>query len=202
MTTRLATSTGHNEFWLSVIRWLVAHPMLHPLSFGPLVDFFHHQKFERGDSPTDFTPTGRSPERVLQDMHRWHADLRKVTLTGDVNLFVPADMKPFRYLDSLDGSEWSVTQITSKAGLAEEGRALRHCVLSYSKFCQRGETTIWSLSVVRKNSNRSKKVLTIEVSPKTRMIREIRGRSNRNPRLSELAIIRRWASEQGLRLNR
>lgn len=199
LTTRLATTTDHNEFWLSVIRWLVAHPMLHPLSFGPLVDFFHHQKFEQTDSPTDFTPLGYSPERVLSDMHRWHAGLRKFTVPDDQKLFARIDVDPFSFLDSSNNSQWSINQILTSGGLAEEGRTLRHCVLSYEKLCARGETTIWSMSVIRRNTNRSRKVLTIEVSPNARAIRQVRGRSNRNPRSRETAIIRRWAREQGLR---
>jgi hypothetical protein len=46
LATRVGTSFEHKEFWSSVIRFFVAHPLLAPVHYGPIIDFLHQQKFE------------------------------------------------------------------------------------------------------------------------------------------------------------
>ncbi|MEM7393367.1 MAG: hypothetical protein AAF492_13570, partial [Verrucomicrobiota bacterium] len=44
--TSLCTQFEHDEFWLSVIRFFIAHPMLDRHLYGPVIDYLRHQKFE------------------------------------------------------------------------------------------------------------------------------------------------------------
>ena len=86
---RLATDFSHEEFWTSVIRWLIAVPMLDTGQIGPIVDYIHHQKFEpqqsagaaegsgSGPPQPDFSIQGRTAASILRQIREWHEDLRK-----------------------------------------------------------------------------------------------------------------------------
>ena len=41
---------------------------------------------------------------------------------------------------------WRIRQIRDKKNLKMEGRAMCHCVSSYAGFCEKGKTTIWSMT--------------------------------------------------------
>ena len=60
---RLATDFSHEEFWTSLIRWLIASPMLDTGQVGPILDFIHHQKFEPQPSVTAAEESGGEPDQ-------------------------------------------------------------------------------------------------------------------------------------------
>ncbi|HEU4537313.1 MAG TPA: PcfJ domain-containing protein, partial [Polyangiaceae bacterium] len=90
---------------------------------------------------------------------------------------------------------WRVSEILSSRALAEEGRALSHCVYSYASSVERGHASIWSLSLD------GPKVLTIEVRNQARQIVQVRGKFNRAATARELAIVAQWAGATGLQLD-
>ena len=202
--TQLATTTENNEYWLSVIQWLVDHPMLHAHRFGPLIDYFHHAKFglaQGNQASTNYSPHGRSPDSIMRDMRRWHTSMRHETVPLSQQWGRHPSIRPLEFFDVSDGSVWEIDQLLSAQALREEGRTMRHCVLSYARKCLANETTIWSMTVRRKGMDRCRKVLTIEVSSASGRVVQVRGRSNRRPKANEIGIIRRWAEEQGLKFS-
>lgn len=44
-TTRIGTGFERDEFWIPVIRWLIAHPRPASVHHGPIIDYLHDQKF-------------------------------------------------------------------------------------------------------------------------------------------------------------
>jgi len=78
-----------------------------------------------------------------------------------------------------------------------EGRAMRHCVYSYTDRCRRGETTIWSLRL--RVNGEEKRMVTIEVDGHRRCIIQLRAKCNLRPGGRSLQIIQEWATHVGLK---
>lgn len=209
---RIATAYEHDEFWVTVIRWLIAHPMLDPRQISPLIDYVHHQKFEPvpGATPdeepeppeSDFSIKGRTPTSLLRRMHGWHTDLRKQP-EGDQITWHASGIGGFDWTEGTLASEnlrqWTIREIVTWKDLRGEGGAMRHCVASYMHSCATGRTSIWSLGLER-NEQRRRRVLTVEVAVDRRLICQARGKANRMPKESEVNVLRRWAAQEGLTL--
>ena len=104
--TRIGSDFDHDEFWVPVIRWLIAHPALDPAHLGPVIDYLHDQRFvpsvpnpasrvrgqPRGpllSAPQpNLSMTGRTPESLLRCVAAWHKGL------GSRRLGVSARWKP------------------------------------------------------------------------------------------------------------
>ena len=48
--TRLAAGFEHDDFWITVLRFFVANPMLDRAHVGPLIDYIHRQRFVPQDA--------------------------------------------------------------------------------------------------------------------------------------------------------
>ena len=205
---RMSDDFGNETFWVTVVHWLVKNPMLAPDQVSPLIDYIYRRKFESDEFTEEhlgeFSMKGRTALSLLRQMHRWHARLRQRVGTSDVEWGI-STINEFSFQDGEVSDQstrhWTIRELLNWKELHAEGRAMRHCVASYASMCCRGETSIWSLGVER-NSGRRSRVLTIEVTPKTKVIRQIRGRRNRLARAKELEILRRWADQEGLELKR
>jgi hypothetical protein len=99
----------------------------------------------------------------------------------------------------LFGSAWSVVQLTSLSELVDEGVAQRHCVATYERGCREGRCSIWSLR--RRVDGRMERVLTLELTA-SREVTQIRGRANRLATRAEREVLRVWAAERGVYLDR
>jgi hypothetical protein len=87
-------------------------------------------------------------------------------------------------------------QIKTGAELAEEGRRMQHCVAAYKEQCMQGWSSIWSLSR-ECPSGRVESRLTIELAC-NRSIVQCRGVRNRSADAEEIAVVKRWAADQGI----
>ena len=173
---RLRETFEHYEFWITVIRSFVEHPMLDTRQVRPLIDFIHHQKFEREAVEVapgqivaqprnpDFSMAGRTPLSLLHQMREWYANLRQGKAkpelawlsSGISNWELPEDI-----LADGTARKWTITELLSRRELHEEGKQMRHCVSSYDSSCALGHSSIWSLSLQSSNGKR-KRALTIE----------------------------------------
>ena len=203
---RIGTVFANDEFWTSVIRFCVANPMLDRRHVAPVVDFLQNQKFETVEmmgadgTVTTLPPQqpnlsmrGRSATALLDAVERWHGELgRKRKLTGAT--FKRSSFAGLQ-LTSGDGKTiWQIRELLSEAELALEGRALRHCVVSYASSCERGDCSIWTLE--RRKESELDKLQTIEVRDKT--IVQCRGKYNRPPTAQEFDVVGSWARKAGL----
>jgi len=87
---RLGGNFEHEDFWETVVVFLVNNPMLDPDQVGPLVDFIYNQKYEpreiihpgggieMGDPPQpNFAMKARSVDKLLRQMAEWHEQLAR-----------------------------------------------------------------------------------------------------------------------------
>lgn len=198
--TRIATTFSANDFWLSVFRWLLKHPMLDTAQYGPLVDYINNQKFvpyrwENGVAicaQPNMTMKDRDPETLIRQMEAWHRRLGKEKQKG------PGEWKPSGFYPLEIVTEKTVAtikEITKLNDLIAEGRAMKHCVASYSYSCSQGRCSIWSLEVD------GTKQLTIEVLNNSRQVVQARKKYNERPTASDMYYLRLWARNSGLTLS-
>jgi hypothetical protein len=201
--THLERALEHDEFWLSVFRWFIEHPLLSKDRVGPILDFIRHQKFGEPDGgepvpQPNFSMKGRSPETLLAQVDGWHRRLSAADLAPAE--WPASGIRGFRFLEgSKEGRNlriWTIRELLNSKALSSEGRAMRHCVGSYSRACARGTSSIWTMEVDEREGLR--KVLTIEVDPRHRNICQVRCKLNNLPDERSRGLVRRWAAEAGL----
>jgi len=211
--TRLGTGFEHEDFWITVLQFFVANPMLDLAHVGPIIDSIHQQRFvsqdvfvapgvveRRGPAQPNFTMKGRTPASLLRQVETWHKALAKVRQPQAE--WPASGIEPFEFVEGAERGGtlkvWTITELLSTKALVAEGQALRHCVGSYARSCAHGVCSIWSLGV--ESSEGRSRILTVEVQSATRVICQARGKCNGLPAAKHLGILRRWATQAGLRL--
>jgi hypothetical protein len=211
----LAADFQNNDFWETVIRWLIEHPEVAPVHHGPLIDYLHDQRYvpspPRGQgrgqprlAPAPPRPNlclkGRSPGSLLRAVEHWHRRLRASRLP--LTFWRPSRLPPLTVSQAEEGGRkvYTITELISSAELAEEGSAMGHCVASYRTRCQSGQSSIWSLAV-EGAAGAIERLLTLEVWNETREVIQARGRFNRAPQPGEVRILELWAGAGGPRLS-
>lgn len=209
--TPLGNSFEHEEFWSTVILFLANHPMLDPAYVGPVIDYIQHQRFVPqeiiqpggavvvADPPQpDYAMKGRSIDRLLRQVDQWHEELaQQVQGPGEVDGEGPrrghgrliqwdsAAIEGFSLQEGkkkgMDPVRWSIKELTSNRELVAEGKAMHHCVSSYTRNCRNGNTSIWSLRA-RELGRAEEPVLTIAVDPRSRAVMQVRGKYNILPK--------------------
>ena len=152
---------------------------------------------------------GRTVEALLKRMEEWHEALARLDRKGR-HTWNPSGIPPLERIEkdplSSGTCHWRVVEITDCMALAEEGRAMRHCVRSYQSACLKGETSIWSLRHAFSDNPTVRRLLTIEVNNHRRAIVQVRGTCNqplsamRGHRRMMLAreVLRDWARQRNL----
>ena len=212
--TRLTETFSNDDFWVNVIRFFIRNPMLDVSHANPIIDYIWHQKYENqrvfiergvareiGPAQPNFSMRGRTPETLLRQVEAWHGELGREAKSGELE-WISSEIGEFH---TLEGSEalrnmkfWSIRELLSSDELIDEGRALGHCVSTYARSCHTGRSSIWSMEIEDENGRR--KILTIEVAPQAKVIRQVRGKQNRSPTPKEKDLLGRWAEQEGLRL--
>jgi hypothetical protein len=209
--TRLGEHFGHEEFWATVLRFFVAHPLLDLAQIGPIVDFIHNERFvgqevfvapgrieQQGPPQPNFTMKGRTPESLLRQVGTWHRSLANTHQTRME--WAPSGIDRFRFVEGTERSGkvkvWTITELLSAKALSAEGRTMKHCVASYAHSCATRLKSIWTLEV--DSFEGRAKLLTIEVLNSSRSIVQARGKCNILPTQKILTIVRRWAAQSGL----
>jgi hypothetical protein len=187
-------------FWGRVLAWFSANPMLPLGEMGPLVDYISHRHAE---DPA-FSMKGRSVLAMLRGMRQWHGDLAKEKATHG-RVFKPSGLVPM----DIDWSRraptgkrvteiWHVREILDAKTLADEGRAMGHCVYSYARSIESGECSIWTLTL--EDGTGHWRSLTIEVRASSRSVVQARGRFNRRPEPRESLALGAWAARNRLQV--
>lgn len=195
------------------MRFLVDHTELDPAQVGPVVDYLQHQRFvpqdilvEEGEltglgpPQPGLSMKGRTPRSLLRQVREWYESLRMPRDVATLS-WKTSGIGAFRHVEreANDGLRcWTIRELTSGEQLRREGAAMRHCVASYAGSCARRTTSIWSMRF--EDGGRRFRVMTIEVDPATRTIRQARRRGNGPPNDKALGVLRRWAGREGLRL--
>jgi len=211
MGTRIGYDFQENEFWTSVIRFLVANPLLDRQHVGPIVDYLCAQKFEMREvmvgpgrvevhppPQPGLTMRGRTPDTLLAQVERWHRELGRAS--GAERLyFRRSGVKELELKTGKDGANtWRIRELLSGAELIAEGRAMKHCVASYARSCAAGHCSIWAMELVSELGREKRQ--TVEVT-RQRVIVQCRGKQNRLPTPAEFDVIKEWARYAGLTLS-
>lgn len=212
--TRLGESFKHDDFWTTVIRWFISHPMLDRAHVGPIVDYLHHQRYvpfavalgqeavARPPQP-NLSMKGRTPDGVLARVEQWHRKLANDN-RQQIQQWKPVGIVGFEFLEGsqLNNTHktWTIRELLSSKALVVEGRQMSHCVASYAWSCSRGRCSIWTMEVQSREG--FSKAITIEVNNAARVINQARGKLNRLPTEKERSIIQRWAEAAGLRMSK
>ena len=214
--TRIGTTFGAEEFWITVFRFLIAHPTLDPSHHGPIVDFLLHrsscrrfptQRTRDQTGPPLIPPQanlcmkGRTPESLLRAVGEWHRSLSSGR-TVPVTTLGPSGFPAFIHEEGLgeDARRYEIVELLTSHELILEGSLMHHCVASYARSCASGRTSIWSLRK-RIESGRVVRLATIEVSNKERRIVQVRRRWNKLPTSGDLSLLVRWSEAGGPKLS-
>lgn len=210
---RLGEHFENDDFWITVVRFFIENPMLDTALVGPIIDYLHNQRFvqreefiaagviERRPPPQpNLSMKGRNPNTLLRQVERWHRQLANESV--DLKAQWPnSGIGPFDWIEGREGSanlrRWTIRELLNAKALIAEGRAMQHCVATYVRSCASRGTSIWSLEM--HNHEGSHRILTVEVRLSSKTICQARGKRNVLPDIKSKDILRRWASEQGLR---
>lgn len=205
MRTRAAQRLGTREdesFWLGVLHWFAKAPMLDPARVGPLVDYIEHRRAQ----DASFSMTGRSLLAMIRGMEEWHRDLSREEIVRGV-VYQPSGLSPVELEVKKDpcgttsAGIWRVGEILSSKDLVAEGRRMGHCVYSYARSIESGQTSIWSMTLENGlGPTGTWGMLTIEVRNELGRIVQARGRFNRPATTAEHQILMRWAGLNGLQV--
>jgi hypothetical protein len=211
--TPVGTAFDAEEFWTSVFRFFVAHPLLDPAHHGPIIDYLRHQKFlasvpnphadRPGQAPLlpphpHLSMKGRTPDSLLRAIRDWHRSLAQGRASTPAT-WAASGIPPLAFAEGSGEDEqfFEVVELLGSTELVAEGRAMNHCVASYAASCVSGRTSIWSLRK-RIESGRMIRMVTIEVDTRKRTIVQARRRWNKPPNEAEWSILERWADAGGL----
>jgi hypothetical protein len=213
--TRLGEHFEHDEFWTTVLRFFVAHPLLDLAEVGPIIDYIHTERFvghevfvapgrieHRGPPQPNFSMKGRTPQSLLRQVAAWHRSLSHTQQTSAE--WRPSGFERYRVVEGTERNGnlkiWTITELLSAKALLAEGRAMKHCVASYARSCANRSTSIWTLEV--ESFQGPSKLLTIEVTNASRNIVQARGKCNVLATEKLLGIVRRWAAQAGLTVSK
>ncbi len=213
--TRLSRAFNDDDFWLGVIRFFIANPMLDTNQYNPIIDYIWNQKYENrivfiergvareeGPIQPNFSMQGRTPDTLLRQVENWHRRLGRET-KGGILQWCKSKTPDFRFVEGRANTHnmkiWSIRELLNSKELIAEGRKMNHCVASYARSCMSGGTSIWTMGM--QDSQEMFKILTIEVHNPSRTIRQIRGLRNRLATKYETSIIKRWSQQEDLALS-
>ncbi len=199
----------NDDFWITVVRFFILHPMLDSHQVSPLIDFIRNQRFvhqrvmlehgnweNRPPVQPNMSMHRRDPETLIRQMEEWHHQLGRGVRGGKLNWEPHKTMRPLIYEEGIEGrpswKQWTITELLSSEELRAEGRQLGHCVASHDRSCHSGSTSIWTMDC--HTGEGVKKQLTIEVSAMN-VIRQARGKRNAMPTPKQSDIMRKWASQ-------
>lgn len=149
-----------------------------------------------------FSFKGRTFGSMRKLCHEWHRTVYSAKVR-DYQSWAPTlplweDRSPARLLRAIE--------LTSNRALADEGQKQRHCVYTYTDQCLHGRSCIVSLRWYEEFSGdiappRELSRLTVEISPASRRIVQVRGKMNRLATAEEMKGLRLWAGVHGLRID-
>jgi hypothetical protein len=223
---RLGGSFEHEEFWVSVVKFLVYSPSVAPDDVEPIVEYVYEQKYapQRVADAEGFVEEGppmhpgfsmrtRKAGPLIREVSVWRRE-RERRRSHYAEEWEPCGLKGLDVVEHADGRwvRWRVRELLSVTALRTEGKRMRHCVGThhgYASACRSGSQSIWSLDATDSTGKRVSG-MTIALRNGDRTITEAMGKGNVNlagletddPRRTWLglcrAIMERWAVPQGI----
>ena len=194
--TRLGASFEDEGFWGTVVHFFTLHPMMDPTYVGPIVEFIRAQRFvtqeirhpdgrleELPPPQPHFSMKSRSVLKLLRQVDEWRQRQATDTTSAPAGQWESSGGGGLSLTEEDPRSgqplHWTISEIVSHRQLVAEGESMRHCIVSYAKSCERGETSIWSLKA--NVGGTARHVMTIAVNILGRTVTQARGKFNANP---------------------
>ena len=213
---RLGEQQDEESFWLEVINFLcqveqAQAPTLEDREVDQVIEFVNDHRFRPAYIVLGFPVGSRLPLQPEFSLHRrslrW---FRRHQANWRNEVQLPTDDQTMRRLRQgawqpigiqglrveLKDELWTIEELLTANQLDIEGGIMQHCVGGYDNLCQKGRSSIWSMRVTRGDT--CKRILTIEVCPKTKKILQASGKQNKEPTLEAYRLLKKWASGQEL----
>lgn len=207
--TRIGRDPEEHPIWVELIQLLIRHPRFDRRRLGAAVDYMIDRKFAERlviigadthvtiDPPEpELTLRGWTGASLLRRVAEWEA--RRPARPEAAKALIRWDRSAIagcRHVDPA-GQAWTIRELLDSDALAAEGEAMDHCVATYTNFCSKRLSTIWS--VARDDPAGPGRAATVEVDPAGRRIIQAQARSNTPPDPAAIAAIRHWADRAGL----
>ena len=194
--TELGEDFRNDRFWNYFLSILASSKILEPAQVGPIVEFIREQGISTELELHRIAPQARL-QTLLRKVSEWRKSKPSPRLTWQAS-----GLRGFRYVPERQHEwsslHWTIEELTDSSQLFQEGKALRHCVSSYARYCVNGISSIWSMKSVGSLSEQRR--LTIEVDPSQRLVRTALGYCNRSPEKDARNVLELWAEREGLRI--
>lgn len=185
--TERTSDEPYRRFWKNTVVWLIRNrESISDEESNLIIDWALHRYTEatRNGIEAEFTWKGRTVNNVLAASEEY---LASRYLPSWIGYQWEGHYWDWTFTDGKDNT-WDFVELTNGKQLYEEGRIMRHCVGTYAGRCASGTSAIFSL---KKNGNR---VITIEISPKFRILVQCLGKGNRRPSEEESKVTKQWLS--------
>jgi hypothetical protein len=206
--TRLRKEFLGEEFWRSLIHLLLNTRGLDMAQVDPIVEYLYDQKFAQRtviigedtelsiDPPRpDLSIKGCTVASLVRRAAEWKAEQRPAAPERKRFAWGRSGIREFRGAGE-EGRAWTIRELLDSDDLAAEGKAMKHCVATYTEFCVKRRSTIWSLGLEGPEGRR--RMATIEVDPSTKAVVQASMKCNEEPDEPCRSIVREWASREGL----
>jgi PcfJ-like protein len=182
---------SNEEFWETFLQLLVNGGMFNHNKITELIDYVREAKREN----RNYSLKGRTLQSLVRQSDAWHNRFTKYK----GNFFwkpcgiegYKAEKKPELIV---------LEELTESSSLREEGRAMKHCVATYSYYCAKGKSAIFSM---RKYSGGLllEIMATIEVNLSLKRIVQAKARMNKAISPETKKHLQVWAMNEGLEVN-
>ena len=192
---RLGRSFENEEFWSTVISFLVRQRGLDLSWVSSIVDYLHHRKFEtqqipqpdgstRGAPPPEpnLSMKSRSLPKLLGQVGRWRGNV--AATPPPFSRREAMRRRRFGHFDYEDVDEstgrtirWTIHELTTPRSLAVEGEAMSHCAGDYRD--RLGQISVWSMQA--QEGECIQRILTISIDIEKRLVTQVAGRFNTIP---------------------
>ncbi|MFN8354814.1 MAG: PcfJ domain-containing protein [Spirosomataceae bacterium] len=191
--------TRDERFWEGFLRILIAGGLFNHDKISELIDYVRHELHQ---SPT-YSLKGRTLTSLLRQSDAWHQNLSKTQRKEGLVFWTSALFEPFELTEGKEEDELSfkVVELLSNKELADEGNAMKHCVGSYSYYCQKGKTRIVSLRKFKLGVE-VERMATIEVDLSSRRIVQAKYRFNQPISPKAMRFLQYWAGQNGLSIGK
>jgi hypothetical protein len=186
------------KYYSDIKFWKRAYELVYAGVRGPercsitdCVDFLEYMKYQNEEP---FTLKGRTVNSLMRLTAEWHGYVYNL----DFSKFRKEVWEKSKSLDlhfTFNDKNYYCQELHSGELLYKEGKALNHCVITYTPQCINGICTIWSLKQWNEKTKSFISILTLEVADKKLI--QARGNKDRLPTYAELKVLKDWTERMG-----
>ena len=176
------------DFWESFIRIMATGGMLDHEKLTEVIDYVRDTKI----ADRNYSLKGRTLLSLIRQSDEWH---KRATVIKVAKVWSACGIKGYRIEKKQDMI--LMEELTGSKLLADEGRKMKHCVVTYAHNCVAGKTAIFSMRKYFMGLL-TETMATIEVNLLLKRI--VQAKSKMNTKISEEALkhLNAWADQNDL----